>query len=204
MILSCVKKWVAKGLVQSERFGMFDLFNMKSTSSKVGLAVLFLISALIFVYIFIVSTNMFKENSLDEKSITKVTLKNCDIQKAACLFSAENIILEISMDKDIYYLKPFNLSVKRLFNNSSSKDNSNIESIAVDFKMKNMNMGVNRFQLKKVKLKNDDYAWKGKALLPICVTGRADWVSELDILTTDSHYRLIFPVLVKQAPYLKH
>lgn len=178
---------------------MFDFFNMKSSSRKVGFALMILVLILIFVYIFFISTNMPDKNNLDEKSITTVTLENCDIQKAACLFKFKNLTLEISMDKDIYYLKPFNLSVKRLFTNTSSKDTSKIESIVVDFKMKNMNMGVNRFQLKKMTLKNDAYAWEGKALLPICVTGRADWVSELDILTSDSHYRLIFPILVKQA-----
>lgn len=166
-------------------------------NNKTGFLLLFLTLILIA----FVSISLLKENDHDEKGITSISLKNCDIQKTVCTFNTPNLTLEISMDQDIYYLKPFNLSVKRSFTKNSGKDSSEIESIFVDFKMTNMNMGVNRFQLTKMNFKNDVYTWKGKALLPVCITGRADWVSELDILMKDSHYRLTFPILVKQAAH---
>ena len=62
--------------------------------------------------------------------------------------------------------------------------------------MNNMNMGVNRFLLKR----DNKSIWKGKALLPICVTGRADWLSEIEILTTKNKYIISIPILVKKSP----
>ena len=60
-------------------------------------------------------------------------------------------------------------------------------------------MGVNRFLLKKTNFRNEKQKWQGKALLPICVTGRADWVSELEVVTQKSKYVFSFPIFVKQA-----
>ena len=174
-----------------------SLVNLKSANNKIWFSLLLLIFILVSFFLI----NFLKKSNPSNKPITIFTLENCNIQKTDCTFTAENMTLELSMQKDIYYLKPFDLSIKELLTDSYIKDNSAIESIVVDFKMKNMDMGVNRFKLKKQKLaKGTSSVWEGKALLPICVTGRAGWVTELDILTNDSHYRLVFPIVVKQAP----
>jgi len=97
------------------------------------------------------------------------------------------------MDKNIYYLKKFNVDIW-----VESKKNTNIESIHIDFKMKNMNMGVNHFILNKIKSENKKQKWQGKMLLPVCVTRRADWFSELAVITKQKKYILEFPILVKK------
>jgi len=171
------------------------MFELKNINSKVFVSILSL-TLILLTFIFIIFLN---NNDVNEKPITIITLENCEIQKEICRFNVQGISLEISMDQDIYYLKPFNVSLKRVLTSKPENNSSDIESVFIDFKMKNMNMGINRFQLKKVKSKSDDIAWEGVALLPVCVAGRADWVSELDILTIDSHYRFIFPIIVKQA-----
>ena len=62
-----------------------------------------------------------------------------------------------------------------------------------------MNMGVNRFSLRKAEIKNQKQKWQGKALLPVCVTGRADWLAELEVVTNQSKYIIAIPLSVKQA-----
>jgi len=125
-----------------------------------------------------------------EKELTQVLVENCRVQDKPCIVNIGDLNLRISFAKNIYYLKPFNIAI-------SAVDDSNINSMQVDFKMKNMDMGVNQFQLKR-DIKKPGY-WHGKALLPICVTGRADWYSELDVTTKKGRYQIILPILVKQA-----
>ena len=125
-----------------------------------------------------------------EKEMTAVLVENCRVQEKPCVVNIDDLKLHVSFAKNIYYLKPFNIAI-------SAVDDSNINSMQLDFKMKNMDMGVNQFQLKR-DIKKPGY-WHGKALLPICVTGRADWYSELDVTTKKGRYQIILPILVKQA-----
>ena len=132
----------------------------------------------------------------DVKSLitVKIPIENCEPQIKVCNVELDNLEISVSFDKDIFYLKPFKVSV---FKNADSS--SVIESVYIDFKMKNMEMGVNRFLLSKIGSKDKKQSWLGKALLPICVTGRVDWFSELEIATQTKKYIITFPIIVKQA-----
>ena len=132
---------------------------------------------------------------IKEKNIIKIQPNNCGIENKECVVELREFKVKISFDENIYYLKRFNVSVL-----NESSDNLNLKSIQVDFKMNNMNMGVNRFMLKKSVLENNKQVWQGKALLPICVTGRADWLSEFEFETTKNKYLISVPILVKKSP----
>lgn len=125
-----------------------------------------------------------------EKEMTAVLVENCRVQEKPCVVNIDDLKLHVSFAQNIYYLKPFNIVI-------SATDDSDISSIQLDFKMKNMEMGVNRFQLKR-DIKKPGH-WQGKALLPVCVTGRADWYSELEVTTKKGRYQIILPIVVKQA-----
>jgi len=124
-----------------------------------------------------------------EKELIQVFFENCQVQDNPCVVTVDDLKIYISFEKNIYYLKPFNISISTL-------NTSDLTSIYVDFKMKNMDMGVNRFQLKRDPQKSG--YWQGIALLPICVTGRADWYSELEVTTKKGRYQIILPIFVKQ------
>lgn len=133
-------------------------------------------------------------NDRTERKVITLPVSICKPQEQICKIEFDGLDIELSLDKDIYYLKPFNVSVF-----SKKNNNSIIEFIQIDFKMKDMDMGVNRFKLKKQNSQNYKQVWKGKALLPICVTRRADWYSELEVVTRENKYIFTFPVSVKQA-----
>jgi len=114
-------------------------------------------------------------------------------QEKTCNVKLNDAEVSVSFEKDIFYLKPFKVS---LF--SSNK----FDAVYIDFKMRNMDMGVNRFLLSTTDQKNNKQNWQGKALLPICVTGRADWYSELEIIIGAKKYIVSFPLTVKQAARL--
>jgi len=124
---------------------------------------------------------------------TKISLENCYRTKQVCKFKTDEFKIKILLDKNIYYLKKFNVDVWL-----DRKKDAHVKAVTFNFRMTNMNMGFNHFKLKQ---KNNSQQWHGTALLPICVTGRADWVSELNIITQENHYIFSFPVSVKKVSH---
>ena len=129
-----------------------------------------------------------------EQAVIKLPDVKCNAQKKVCKVELDEFNIEISFDNNIYYLKPFNIFVW-----TEAKTDFNVKSIQVDFKMKNMNMGVNHFSLRKTEFENKKQKWQGKALLPVCVTGRADWFAELEVVAKQAKYILSIPLSVKKA-----
>lgn len=133
-------------------------------------------------------------NERTEREVITLPVSICKPQEQICKIEFDGLDIELSLDKDIYYLKLFNISVY-----SNKNENSIIEYIQIDFKMKGMDMGVNRFKLQKENSQNYKQVWKGKALLPVCVTKRADWYSKIEVVTRENKYIFTFPVSVKKA-----
>lgn len=159
-------------------------------SNKTIIASLFLILTLAIISVY----NLNILTVFNESTVIEISASECKPQQQTCKIVTEDFNIEISLNENIFYLKPFNVAVK-----TKRKTNYDIESVQVDFKMKGMNMGVNRFMLTKKNINDKKQEWKGKALLPICVAGRADWFAELEIVTKQKKYLLSIPVNVKQA-----
>lgn len=132
-------------------------------------------------------------NEIEQRKIVRLHIDKCDAQKNECSVDLNELKIKISFDENIFYLKPFYVSVI-----DENKEHSKTESIQIEFKMKNMDMGVNRFMLEKITTENNKLLWKGKALLPICVTGRADWISEFTVVTKKYNYIVSLPISVKK------
>ena len=138
--------------------------------------------------------NLNRQTFFNNSTVIEVPALKCKPQKQVCKTATEDFNIEISLNENIFYLKPFNVSV-----HTEAKTIFDIESVQIDFKMKGMNMGVNRFMLTQKDINDKKQEWKGKALLPICVAGRAGWFAELEIVTKQKKYLLSIPVDVKQA-----
>jgi len=48
-----------------------------------------------------------------------------------------------------------------------------VRQVLVQFTMKGMDMGLNRYRL----VSDGAGRWTGKAMLPVCTTGRTDWLA---------------------------
>lgn len=155
----------------------------------------FIVTTIIFLLVILYVASEYQSEK-PETSLTSININSgkCKIQSEICNFDIDDLRISISSDKNIKYLNPFVISVKTKTNN-----NLKIKKIQVDFKMINMDMGVNRFLLNKKPINNNnEQLWQGKALLPICVTGRADWVAEFSLYIKDSLYFLKLPITVEQ------
>lgn len=70
------------------------------------------------------------------------------------------------------------------------------ESVTVDFEMPDMDMGLNRARLARVARADTSDRWTGAASLPVCLTGRLDWVARVIVRTADAAYRADFPFIM--------
>lgn len=157
-------------------------------SNKSIIFLLLLIVTIISVY------QLSTQNFFNKSTEIEIQVLKCKPQKQTCEIVTEDFNIEISLNENIFYLKPFIISV--LIEN---KLNDSIESVQIDFKMKGMNMGVNRFMLTQKSIKDKKQEWEGNALLPICVAERADWFAEFEIVTKMKKYIFSVPVNVKQV-----
>ncbi len=63
------------------------------------------------------------------------------------------------------------------------------ESITATFRMPGMNMGENRYVL----VAGTGGVWRGDIMLPVCTSGRRDWVVEVQVLSKGRSYRAEMP-----------
>jgi hypothetical protein len=111
---------------------------------------------------------------LPKADITVQPQAGCDLQKSPCeaaLPGGGTVRLSIT-PRPIPMVAPLQLEVA-LAGRSASK-------VEVDFAGVNMNMGLNRPQLKAL----GDGRFSGEGTLPVCVTGSMDWQATL-LLETD-------------------
>ncbi|HFD80310.1 MAG TPA: hypothetical protein ENK05_07980 [Gammaproteobacteria bacterium] len=65
------------------------------------------------------------------------------------------------------------------------------ETASVDFSMKGMDMGLNRYLLQR---QGDE--WRARVTLPVCGSGRSDWLADVVIATAQGRYHLQIPFVL--------
>jgi len=103
----------------------------------------------------------------------------CDV-RAACVGRAGNLRVSVRMAPHRSALIPFNVAL------SSDAD---LESVIVSLEMQGMDMGQNRYRLLKV----DGGSWQADITLPVCASGRSDWVAVFELQADGRRYRLEVP-----------
>lgn len=103
----------------------------------------------------------------DSAPKTAIPVYPCADLTQGCKVSLEGKPLEIRLSATPNALQPFALTVKI----------DDVKQVSASFAMVGMEMGGNHYQLLPVQ-KN---VWEAKAMLPVCVAGRRDWVLTLSL-----------------------
>ena len=104
---------------------------------------------------------------------TELAVPDCDLQQQACTVSLPEggkVTLEFD-PHPVWPMKDFSMRLQ--------SDGVEIQKAVISFTGVDMNMGLNRFELKPI-----DNALAGKAILPICVRNRMEWEGRLRISTS--------------------
>lgn len=169
---------------------------MYSKMKLINIKIIIYFISIIFLAVLInikLSGNTDKSSEIKTLPLVNISADKCNLQQNGCVINTAEFELRVVLEKTIYYLRPFSIHAE-----GKAKDNASVENIYMNFKMNGMNMGVNRFLLKKESLSDNIQRWRGNALLPVCVSGRADWLVELEIVTKQTRYILSVPVTVQQ------
>lgn len=98
----------------------------------------------------------------------------CD-PRASCIASAPGFSARVSMGPDMHVLKAFPVVVQ-------IESDTQVKDITFAASMQGMDMGLNRYRLQET---GADGQWRADVILPICVSGRTDWIGLLEVRTGD-------------------
>ena len=79
-------------------------------------------------------------------------------------------------------LRPFAVRV-------SIPDDVSITAIAVEFLMADMDMGMSRYRL----VPQNDRSWRADVTLPVCMSGRSDWIAQFELVSREAQMRVDIP-----------
>ena len=97
----------------------------------------------------------------------KVTTIECSNPLQGCQFQLGQQAVHVSFIDPPSGLHPFTVRVTT----------ANAKSVYAYFTMRDMEMGYNRYRL----TQQQPQLWQARVVLPVCVTGRHDWLLTLDI-----------------------
>ena len=124
----------------------------------------------------------------------------CDPVSQRCEASNKSIQLQLHFPTQPVYLAPFPVEV------SVAGSHTVMDAVVIDFKMTGMDMGINKAVLSKSKPSGhpEQQLWKGNMTLPVCITGRADWLALLQVSAGETVYQASFPVKVEKTSVNSH
>lgn len=96
-----------------------------------------------------------------------VPVAQCPDPVQGCRVPFRGGVAEVRFLSSPVPLEPFDLVVKA----------SGAERVSADFAMQGMDMGPNRYALQR----SADGAWRGRIVLPVCVSGTSNWMVTLEL-----------------------
>jgi hypothetical protein len=105
---------------------------------------------------------------------------DCDLSRQACATHGYQLVFERPV-------RPLTLLKAHLVTERP------LESAVLYLEMKDMDMGINRFIFRPM----DNGGWVADIMIPVCATGRRDWLASLIIHADGQTQRLVFPFTVE-------
>lgn len=155
---------------------------------KKSLLLLFLILVIVAVGYYFGSH---KEEAQKPRQVMELLDLDCNPAKSVCRAAKQDSSVTLYFPEQVHYLKPFRMQVT-----TKGISNSSVETIYIDYTMVGMDMGLNRFNLKSVTDAKGQQRYEGEGILPVCVSGRVDWLANVNVVTVDKVYEAVFKLEV--------
>ena len=127
------------------------------------------------------------EESTNQLPVTVLVIAQpCDV-RVGCVAEVDDFSMALSMGPEMRALTPFpvNIEVQR---------GQSIASMTVAFGMQGMDMGLNRYGF----IKNQASTWHANVTLPVCISGRSDWIADFEILADGKRYQFQVPFALEK------
>ena len=130
---------------------------------------------------------MSAKNATKQPVLLESTKTDCNPVEVVCQAGDAKHAVTLYFPDKVVYLKPFKIRVT-----IQGIGIESIEKVNVDFKMVGMDMGLNRFGLLAKNDEKGNVYYEGEGILPVCVSGRVDWLASTQIITPDKLYEATF------------
>ncbi len=97
---------------------------------------------------------------------------DCDSSQRICVARSDSLTLGLRMVPPVRALQPFALQLG--IPGEPLPADARVE---VQLQMRGMDMGVNRYRL----VVDAEGIWHGTAIVPVCVSGRSDWLAQVEV-----------------------
>ena len=122
-----------------------------------------------------------------EDVTTFATASGCEPQQG-CAVRGESVSMQLRFLAPPHALKPF--PVQLLVTTDQQ-----VESVVIAFSMAGMDMGLNRYRMVRDPQTGN---WGADVTLPMCVSGRSDWIAGVDLVIAGRDYRWTVPFVVQR------
>lgn len=119
--------------------------------------------------------------------VLRMTDAHCDSARRACLATGADLGVEWRLGPPVRPMEQFAMQL-RVTRGALGAD----AEVVVEFQMRDMDMGLNRYRLER----GAAGTWLGRAMVPVCMSGRSDWLATLDIRDGDRHWTAELPFTV--------
>jgi hypothetical protein len=113
-----------------------------------------------------------------------VAAADCDVL-TGCRVGDVDAFIDVLFEIKPRALQPFPVVIQ-------TEGMQDVKAVTVSFSMRDMAMGLNRYAL----THSAEGGWQGEVTLPICVSGRTDWIAEFDIQLPDRHVVFSVPFVL--------
>jgi hypothetical protein len=110
----------------------------------------------------------------------------CEVQQG-CQAGDSSLSVSVQFGDTPRALQPFPLGLQ-------FSGDEPVEQVTVSFSMQGMDMGLNRYRLTGDKMSG----WKADITLPICVSGRSDWIAEFELVTDQRRLQFSLPFVLQK------
>lgn len=113
----------------------------------------------------------------------------CDSAQRACAAFGEDLEFELRLGPPVRPMETFEIRLRGLRDTLAAD-----AQITVEFQMRGMDMGLNRYRLERAA----DGDWHGRAILPVCTTGRSDWLARVEVAQRGRRWATEMPFEVRR------
>lgn len=115
--------------------------------------------------------------------------KDCDSARQPCGARGDDLEIELRLGPPVRPMEAFDIQLQSMRGGLGAQ-----ARIDVQFQMRGMDMGLNRYRLDR----DAHGVWRGRAILPVCTTGRSDWYAVIEIVQDGRRWSAEIPFVVGQ------
>ncbi len=149
---------------------------------------LFLLIAIAYVLSFDNSSEPTPEPKHTFNVVSLVGDPDCNAALRRCNAMSDKVLIGLQAKAPVRALRPFDVTI-----NLTGLASERIDQVRAEFTMKGMQMGQSRYAFRRI----GNGLWSAAVTLPVCTSGRSDWVATVYVYAGRTLYEARMPLTVQ-------